>query len=267
VHVLVQTFKGIPIQIKVVDPSGETRVSLGERFNETAMRIQSETGADFLKDRYWADYGLRYGSREEIAAELKDEIDGTFDDARLQQAGSEALGRCETAFPDKDTLSDWLNDSDWHRRLLAVQELSRVDDSISLLIRALKDSHPQVRRMAAAALGATGDPDAIDPLCDVLLNDNSVGVRRTAGDALSDIGDPLAEPSMWRALCDPNKLVRWRAARFLADMGTKDALLFLNDASQDPEFEVRLEIESAIRRITAGANVSAPVWKLISGQD
>ena len=43
-------------------------------------------------------------------------------------------------------------------------------------------------------------------------------MRRTAGDALSDIGDPAAQPSMCQALKDSNKLVRWRAARFLFDV-------------------------------------------------
>jgi HEAT repeat protein len=148
-----------------------------------------------------------------------------------------------------------------------VQELSRATEQLTLLEQALKDEHPQVRRMAAAALGATGNSAAVLPLCHALLNDESVGVRRTAGDALSDIGDLGAQQSMCSALSDANKLVRWRAARFLADVGTAEALPSLDKVREDPEFEVRLEVGSAIQRITAGADASGPVWKRIASQD
>jgi HEAT repeat protein len=91
-------------------------------------------------------------------------------------------------------------------------------------------------------------------------------VRRTAGDALSDIGDVAAQPAICRALRDSNKLVRWRAARFLSDVGTQDALPFLEQAADDPEFEVRLEIEAAMQRIRGGSEGIGPAWKRIVEQ-
>lgn len=264
VHVLVQTFKGIPIQVKVVDPEGETRVSLGERFNETAQSIQDETGSDYLKERYWADQGVRYGPRAEIAEEAAQELRGIYDDEALIRLRAKAVGAPDeqTTVP-FETILEWLEDSDWHRRMSAIQELKASEETVPLLAKALCDENPQVRRLAAAALGTTGSIEAIPALCEAVLNDTSVGVRRTAGDALSDIGDPLAQPAMCLALSDNNKLVRWRAARFLFDAGTDEALTFLEQASNDSEFEVRLEVEAAIERIKGGLQGIGPAWRRI----
>jgi hypothetical protein len=266
VQVFVQTFRGIPIQIKVVDLQGETRAALSVRFNETAQAIQAETSADYLTERYWADYGRRYGERAEVAKELAEEIEGTFDETTLEHAKAQALGKAEAATIPVETLQEWLRHEDWQRRLTAVQELSHVADPVPLLIVALTDSHPQVRRLAAAALGASGSAMAVEPLCGVLLKDQSPGVRRTAGDALSDIGDPKAQPAICRALSDPNKLVRWRAARFLSDIGTAEAIPHLERAAADQEFEVRLEISAAIDRISGGSEGLGPAWKRIVEQ-
>jgi HEAT repeat protein len=67
-------------------------------------------------------------------------------------------------------------------------------------------------------------------------------VRRSAGDALNDLGDPAALPAMAAALADPNKLVRWRAARFLFEQGGREDLPALAEAQDDPEFEVRMQV-------------------------
>ncbi|MBY0547601.1 MAG: HEAT repeat domain-containing protein [Candidatus Obscuribacterales bacterium] len=77
------------------------------------------------------------------------------------------------------------------------------------------------------------------------------------------MGELAAQPSICLALSDTNKLVRWRAARFLADLGTSEALSYLEKAADDAEFEVRLEIEAAIARITRGKQISMPMWKKI----
>lgn len=263
VHVLVQTFKRIPIQVKVVDKDGESRVSLGERFNAAAMDVVNATGADFLKERYWADHGVRYGDRAEIANEVAEELQGTFTSNMLERLRVSASSGQEMETTSHSIILEWLVDADWRKRLAGVQELKASEETIPLLVRALKDENPQVRRLAAAALGTTGSIDGLPALCDAVLNDPHVGVRRTAGDALSDIGDPVAEPAMCEALSDSNKLVRWRAARFLFDVGTKQALPFLQAAVNDKEFEVRLEVEAALERIREGATGIGPAWKRI----
>lgn len=265
VLVVVQTFKGVPIQVKVLAPEQEKRVALSARFSEAAQTIQSKQGSDFLKERYWADWGVRYGDPGEIAAEVAEEIEGTIDEETLARLVAQACGE-SVAQVAKLTLAEIeqaLSSQDWQSRLKAVQELGSTPEDIPLLTRALNDDRMQVRRFAAAALGATGSSDAILPLSKALLEDSAVAVRRTAGDALSDIGDPAAEDAMCTALTDDNKLVRWRAARYLAEVGSEKALGALEVAMKDTEFEVRLEAQAAAERILHGSAGLAPVWKRI----
>lgn len=266
VQILVQTFRGIPIQVKAVDTSGELRISLGERFNEAAQFVAVECQADFLKERYWADHGMRYGEATEVANDVAEFLRGKFAEDYLEQVKAQALGKAIVNSPTIELLRSWLADENWQRRLLAVEELANHPEGLPDLIAALADGHPQVRRLAAAALGGSGSSDAIRPLCDLLVNDTSPGVRRTAGDALSDLGDPSAQDAIVIALKDQNKLVRWRAARFLFDLGTIDAIPFLEGAMDDPQLEVRMEVNAAIERIKEGSTGLGPAWKRIVGE-
>lgn len=266
-NVFVQTFRGVPIQVKVTFAGGEKRIALDARFSQAAMTVQEHTGADYLKERYWADWGVRYGAPDEVAAEVVEEIQGGVDDERIAELIK--IGSATTsshAHTATARLQD-LKSDDWHKRLHALQQLKTDEDTLPLLIEALQDPHQQVRRLAAAALGASGAAVAVEPLCNALLNDVSVGVRRTAGDALSDLGDASAQEAICQALNDVNKLVRWRAARFLAELGDENAVPFLQRASQDAEFEVRLEVQAALARIGGGKEGSVPAWKRILGSD
>ena len=178
---------------------------------------------------------------------------------------AQSLGETGAEKASPQALKEWFASDDWTRRLAALMELSLLPDTLPLLVGAL-GFHPQVRRLAAAALGAAGDTTAVEHLCFALLKDNNVGVRRTAGDALSDLGDAAAQSAMCQALSDANKLVRWRAARFLFDLGNSDALPALEQVLQDTEFEVRLEVEAAIERIRACGEGLQPAWKRITNQ-
>lgn len=276
IQILVQTFSGIPMQVKAVDLEGETRLSLGPHFNEAAQLIQQTTGADFLKERQWVDHGFRYGPRAEMAEQVVSELQNYFSPERLDLAVTVAIGEKELEGAKKiDQLADFAAieklflASQWQQRLLAVQELSRLDISqspvaINLLIAALQDSNAQVRRLAAAALGTTGSAVVVPSLCQALVEDSSIAVRRTAGDALSDIGDASAAAAMTQALSDGNKLVRWRAARFLNDLGTAESLPALEAALQESEYEVLLEINAAIDRIKGGGQGAGPAWRRIA---
>lgn len=263
VSVSVQTFKAIPIQVKVVSETGEKRIALSSRFMTAAQEIQDKLGSDFLKERYWADFGIRYGDAQTVAAEVADEIEGTIDGDALVRLIAVAIGADSVPLPERniDELKKDFESSDWHVRLKVVQSLSDSEDDIALLITALKDSQMQVRRFAAAGLGASGSALAVAPLCQSLLEDTAVGVRRTAGDALSDLGDVSAESAMCAALSDSSKLVRWRAARFLSEVGTARAVPFLQGTLSDSEDEVQMEAMAAIERIGSGKEGSLPVWK------
>jgi HEAT repeat protein len=264
--VSVQTFRQVPIQVKATDGQSEKRIALDPRFGKVAREIQARAGGDFLKDRFWDDRGIRYGPVEEVARSVAEEIEALLDEDALGRILAAATGGSVPAPPRSSPrqLEAELKDADWRRRLRAVKEIGTDPAAIPLLTIALGDPKPEIRRWAAAGLGATGSAGAVAPLAEA-LRDPSVAVRRTAGDSLSDLGDASAQPAMLVALADPNKLVRWRAARFLAEVGTPDALPALEKAAQDPEFEVRREVEAAIERIRGGAPGSAPVWKRMSG--
>jgi len=270
VKVLVQTFRQIPIQVKVTDGMKEERVGLPPRFGNTARELQAHFGADYLKERQWTDWGVRYGTLSEVAQEITEEIESLLDEASLNQKKILAVGEfpaLKTEHPVvkvRDTNALQLVSPDWHERFQAVQQLEASEDTLPHLIRALQDEKPQIRRWAAAKLAGVKSVESVEALSQALLNDSNVGVRRTAGDSLSDIGDVSAQPAICQALSDPNKLVRWRAARFLAETGTEAALPYLENALNDVEYEVRLEVRAAINHITQGSKAALPVWKLMS---
>lgn len=262
-QVLVQTFRDVPIQVKVTDGEMEKRVGLSARFADLASELQKQLGADYLKERHWADWGVRYGSVDDVAQEIAEEIETLLDADTLNQRKQLAIQDSAPQIK-KDAQELPLNQSDWHERLRAVQQLEASEEHLPLLIQALQDAQPQIRRWAAAKLAGIKTIQSVEALCQSLLNDSNVGVRRTAGDSLSDIGDVSAQDAMCQALSDDNKLVRWRAARFLAEVGTEAALPSLKQAQNDSETEVRFEVKAAIQHIQEGSKAALPVWKLMS---
>ncbi len=57
---------------------------------------------------------------------------------------------------------------------------------------------------------------------------------------------------MIKSLKDPSKLVRWRAAMFLFELGDESAIPALKAAQDDPEFEVAMQARLALERIEGG---------------
>ncbi|MNI79857.1 hypothetical protein D3C73_1363420 [compost metagenome] len=66
---------------------------------------------------------------------------------------------------------------------------------------------------------------------------------------------------MTEALKDGSKIVRWRAARFLYEVGTAEARDALEAAVNDPEFEVGLQARMALERIESGEEAAGTVWQ------
>ncbi len=269
-QVWVQTFRQIPVQVKVTNGIAEERVGLPSRFGATARELQTHFGADYLKERHWADWGVRYGTLSDVAQEVTEEIESLLDETRLNQQKMLALGKSSESAASQSAIQTMkpsalqLDSPDWNERFHAVQQLDASEDTLPHLVKALHDEKPQIRRWAAAKLAGVKSAESLEALSRSLLHDANVGVRRTAGDSLSDIGDVSAQKAICQALNDNNKLVRWRAARFLAETGTEAALPYLENAKDDPEYEVRLEIEAAINHIVEGSKAALPVWKLMS---
>jgi len=267
IQVLVQTFRGIPIQVKLLSGNEERRFGLPDLYREAVMKVQS-VSKNYILERKWEEYGIRYGSFDEVGEEMVAELVAIYDKQRVEKLVQDALNQMEDGPAEPETISSQqvstlLDDPNWEKRFAALERMEPTVEDIPVLAKALEDSKTSIRRLATVYLGMIADP-AVLPYLYKALKDSSVSVRRTVGDALSDIGNPAAIQPMIEALRDKSKLVRWRAARFLYEVGDETALPALLEAQEDPEFEVSLQAKIAAERIERGEAASGTVWQQIA---
>jgi hypothetical protein len=265
-QVLVQMFRGIPLQVRVRAGNEEARVAMPERFTQAAVRAGTAS-PNLIKERKLEELGVRYGELKDIAGEVVQELDASYDDARVESLVSSAM--LETDAPASSEATEegqtgatleQLRHSDWKLRYAALQKIQPSLETLPLLVHALQDENTSIRRLATVYLGDINEPEVL-PFLYRALEDDTPSVRRTAGDTLSDLGDPAAMPAMAKALKDRNKLVRWRAARFLYEVGDNSVLKDLQEAADDPEFEVRMQVKIALERIEGGHAAEGSVWQ------
>ncbi|MHA0857890.1 virulence factor [Paenibacillus sp. CMAA1364] len=269
-EVLVQYFRGIPMQIRVKAQGREERIALSNRFTLAITEVASST---MIKERKLADYGVRYGELEDIAREVEQELEAAYPEERVQQLVQQAIahGISDEEFTEKRTLlndqqlEEALQHEDWRIRYAALDGMTPSEQRIEIIRTALHDSKVAIRRLAIIYLGDLASPEAMKLLY-VALQDKSAAVRRTAGDTLSDIGDASATEAMMDSLQDTSKIVRWRAARFLYEVGTNSAREALEAAIDDPEFEVSLQARMALERIESGEAAAGTIWQQMAGR-
>lgn len=264
-RVLVQLYRGIPIQIRVRTGGEEFRAAMPERFEQA---VREAAGATMIRERKLEELGVRYGEPQEIMQEVIQELDASYPESRLRELVERAKAAGPEPPPPEPPVPPTLEEAeramespDWQVRYNVLSRLKAEPEHLPLLARAVTDPHASVRRMAVVLLGDLRSPEALPHLF-TALRDPSPAVRRTAGDTLSDLGDPAAIGPMTEALSDPNKLVRWRAARFMYEVGDESAIPALERlAANEPEFEVRLQAEMAIARIRSGEEAAGTVWQ------
>ncbi|KXH81805.1 virulence factor [Sporosarcina sp. HYO08] len=262
VYVHVQTYKDIPLQVKVFDSHSEARFGLSERFVKAMEEVHSRESVNYILLRKWADYGIRYGEKEEIGQLVVQEIEAAYPDDRLTELIQQANeGQTSTRERGQKVTLEQFDVEQWEKRFQLLDQMPDPDLSdLPVLERALDDEKMSIRRLATVYLGMIED-EAVIPYVEKALKDKSWAVRRTAGDCMSDLGFEGFEQAAIEALQDKNKLVRWRAAMFLYETGTEQALPALKEAENDPEFEVKLQIRMAIARIAEGEEAKGSVWK------
>ncbi|MGG0658569.1 conserved virulence factor C family protein [Rummeliibacillus pycnus] len=261
VYVHVQMFKGIPLQVKVFDSTLEQRFGLNKRFID-AFNQAMQADENYILQRKWVDYGVRYGEKEDIGQNMVDELEAAFPDNRIAEliSASQAQKAMVTQNKRKISLQEFDVDN-WEFRFQLLDQMADPDiDDLPLLQKALSDEKMSIRRLATVYLGMIEDKVVVPSLVQA-LQEKSASVRRTAGDCISDLGFVEFEPAMMEALKDRNKLVRWRAAMFLYEVGTEASLDALEESSNDPEFEVKLQVKMAIARISQGEEAMGSVWK------
>ncbi|MFS1513363.1 conserved virulence factor C family protein [Chengkuizengella sp. SCS-71B] len=264
VKVYVQTFRKIPMQIRVKSEMEEVRENLPERFTNAAIEA-GLASPNLIKERKLEEWGIRYGEPKDIANEVLDELDASYNVERIEGLLQQAqhtnddtpmiIGKMTLVEAKKS-----LDDPDWRRRFAALDQMEPTAEVLPIILKTLKDPKASIRRLAVVYLGEIQNTEVL-PLLVEALKDTSVSVRRTAGDTISDIGDPQAVEPMIQALKDVNKLVRWRAARFLYEVGDETALAALKEAESDPEFEVSLQVKMALERINSGEEAAGTVWQ------
>lgn len=266
INVLLQVYRGIPIQLRFRAGTEELRRGLPQRFADAVTEAAS---AGMIRERKLEELGVRYGDLEEVAEEVIQEIDAAYPPERLaalvaqaKEQGSEPAAPRPVREPEPpaEEIARLLEHPDWRRRYAALERMKPTADKLPLIVKALRDEKASIRRLAVVYLGDLKSSEVLPYLYEA-LRDETVAVRRTAGDTLSDLGDPAAIGPMTEALKDPNKLVRWRAARFLYEVGDESALPALREAANDPEFEVSLQARIAIERIESGEEAAGTVWQ------
>ncbi|MEJ8306043.1 conserved virulence factor C family protein [Saccharibacillus sacchari] len=264
-QVFVQFFRGIPMQIRVKSGLQEERIGLAKRFVDAVTEVASAT---MIKERKLTDYGVRYGDLPDIAREVEQELEAAFPQERLERVIKQAIAHGAKAEEFVEQRREWsqaeieatLKNEDWRRRYSALEAMEVSMENLPLIEQALSDDKMQIRRLAVVYLGDLKTPEAMQLLFRA-MKDGSPAVRRTAGDTLSDIGDASATQVMLESLTDGSKIVRWRAARFLYEVGTDAARDALEQASNDPEFEVGLQARMALERIDSGEEAAGTIWQ------
>ena len=263
VNVHVQMYKALPIQIKAFDGEGEVRVSAGEQYVAAFNTIQTQSSDEnYIFQRQWVDFGVRYGDKEKVAADVLAEVHALYPVERISRIVETANTQVKTAAEERQPVTiEQFQVDDWQQRFQLLDQMTDPEvTDIPLLTLALDDEQMSIRRLATVYLGMIEDV-AVVPALEKALNDKSASVRRTAGDCMSDLGLPEFEPAMIPALDDKNKLVRWRAAMYLFETGTEAAIDALHVAAEDKEFEVKLQAKMAIARIEQGEDAQGSVWK------
>jgi HEAT repeats len=107
----------------------------------------------------------------------------------------------------------------------AVAQLARMDDPrvVTLLVEALTDPEPSVRREAVEQIAGRNAVEATEPLIRTLQSDADGDVRREAVEALGKLGGENSHAAVEAALGDRALGVRWAAEAALKQLHQRSA--------------------------------------------
>lgn len=302
----------IPIQIEASDGLTIKRQALSPRFSAIMEEFISKEGGGkmlFFEGRCWVKQGTLYAdSLDEALTAAVDDIEAMYSDERLQSL----IGRA--VLTTQDSSSSLVEDIALPARLFSLQSLrnssalSTVEElcnsasdklnednsALAVLVGFVREGLGSIpaRRMAIAYLGSCSG-DFFIPFKNEILNclslafvqEKASGMRRTAGDSLSDFGDDRCVPlAAKQLLIDDSKLVRWRVARILGELGgQRQVSEAFNDVQKKnvdtaisalqaailvdlQSFEVVFECTNSLSLLQNGeGGKSIPVWQKIAG--
>jgi HEAT repeat protein len=149
-------------------------------------------------------------------------------------------------------LIEALGDRSEHlRRVHAVESLGSAGDprAVNALVDALRDNHPDIRRLSARALREIGSIRSVDPLVDRLQDpEETWKTRMLAAEALGRIGTSSAIEGLVARLRDPaeDPQARIAIANILGRTRSPAAEKALRECLQDQDPGVRNAAETVL---------------------
>jgi HEAT repeat protein len=186
------------------------------------------------------------------------------DEPHTRRAALHALGRIGGARA-AQMVALALADENSDVQVAAAQVLGRLRDErggvpgASELMLAVQSEHAQVRAAVARALGNTGLLQAIEPLCE-LLRDDDGGVAIAAIDGLGQVAGDTLSDKLKDALIHPDREVVKAALRALAATRDPDAASELIAALSHDAWDVRqvaAELIGELRAMSARPALAA----------
>jgi HEAT repeat protein len=192
---------------------------------------------------------------EDTASHLMGAAEDT--DEKVRKSVAHALACTQFWLRDRNptvikTIGDLLRDPVDSVRIAAAKGLSDINDDMAakVLVSALNDVNPKVRRYALLGLDAAGNPESFNRLLDTLQHGTDEE-RKGAAEALGASDNPRAFQPLVDVLRnkDNNYLVRMSAASALGNLGDPNAVIPLIENLKDESGDVRDAVSSALEWI------------------
>lgn len=145
-----------------------------------------------------------------------------------------------------------LRGGDGDKQRQAIYRLLELADPMTIpaLLEALRDKDAEIRAVAAEALGAIGENDALQGLEDALMSDENDDVRSAAAKALGTIGDVTSVPILLKALQSHNSEV-WHSAAESLWLMNEDVMPYVIEALTSRDHDTRRTALQAVLWLTA----------------
>jgi HEAT repeat protein len=191
--------------------------------------------------------------------------------AGVRKAVVQMLGSLQKPLPVKDYIELLKSQDPFLKeagiRLLAAHPEVRKNDKacVALILGALADPQPLVRRAAVEALPFFEDPQIPSALTDALQN-GEPEMRSTAARALSSCSPKFALPLLYEALSDPNPWVKMYACRSIAYFGIAQSFENILPLLKDPMPPIRAAAAEALGKIGAKTAIG-PLQTLLADEE
>ena len=204
----------IEIQIDLLKDSDwvvrrEAAITLGEMGDERCV----EPLGHALRDGDWQVREVAIEGLGQIGSPAVELLIKLLRDWDVRKYAIAALGKIRDERVLDPLMLQLRNDEFKDDATLALVELG--EPALPRLVNALKDKDENVRKQAVLALGRIKHTQAIDPLID-MLSDNDWFTRLTSAAALEAIGDDRGREAIKPLMKDPDQVVRMRVERILA---------------------------------------------------